>query len=149
MNCTIRTINFIYGGYPMKSKELVRQAFPNEWSSRFADQKTSGLTIREWCEQNNLSFHKCNYWKHQLKEEFLSQTVPDIVPLLLPISSNPIPVQCGSLTIHDSDDLAICANRAIRTNLNEKTSINLSVNGISVYVPENHLSAFVKALFHA
>ena len=150
MNRAIRTINFIYGGYPIKSKELVHQAFLNEWSSRFADQKASGLTVRDWCTQNNLSIHKYNYRKHQLKEELLSQVMPDIAPLPLPISSSPIPPeQSGSLTTHDSDDLAIRANRAIRTDFNDAASVDLSINGISISIPEDHLSAFVKALCHA
>lgn len=136
----------------MKSKQLVHQAFLNEWSSRFADQKASGLTVREWCEQNKLSIHKYNYWKHQLKEEVFSQIVPDIAPLPFPIESpqqSIAPVQNGTLAIQNSDDRAIRANRAIRTDLNDAASVDLSINGISVSVPEDHLSAFVKALCHA
>ena len=112
----------------MKSKQLVHQAFLNEWSSRFADQKASGLTVREWCEQNKLSIHKYNYWKHQLKEEVFSQIVPDIAPLPFPIESpqqSIAPVQNGTLAIQNSDDRAIRANRAIRTDRNDAASVDL------------------------
>ena len=52
----------------MNSHQKFHQAHLNEWASRFADQKASGLTVRDWCSQNNLPIHKYNYWKHQLKE---------------------------------------------------------------------------------
>ncbi|WP_442969665.1 IS66 family insertion sequence element accessory protein TnpA [Roseburia sp. TF10-5] len=32
----------------------------NEWTTRFSDQKASGLTVKEWCNQNNLSIHTYN-----------------------------------------------------------------------------------------
>ena len=53
----------------MNAKQKLHQVHLQEWTVRFADQKASGLTVRQWCEQNNLSFHTYNYWKHLLKEE--------------------------------------------------------------------------------
>ena len=51
----------------MNAKQKLHQVHLQEWTVRFADQKASGLTVRQWCEQNNLSFHTYNYWKHLLK----------------------------------------------------------------------------------
>ena len=65
----------------MNARQKLHQIHLQEWTVRFADQKASGLTVRQWCEQNNLSFHTYNYWKHLLKEEVVDQTMPDIVPL--------------------------------------------------------------------
>ena len=48
----------------MNSHQKLHQALLSEWASRFADQKASGLTVRDWCSQDNLSIHKYNYWKH-------------------------------------------------------------------------------------
>ena len=67
----------------MNAKQKLHQVHLQEWAIRFADQKASGLTVRQWCEQNNLSFHTYNYWKHLLKEEVVDQVLPDIVPLSL------------------------------------------------------------------
>lgn len=39
----------------MSSKSIIHQARLNEWESRIADQKNSGLSGSEWCRQNNLS----------------------------------------------------------------------------------------------
>ena len=64
----------------MNARQKLHQVHLQEWTVRFADQKASGLTVRQWCEQNNLSFHTYNYWKHLLKEEVVDQVLPDIVP---------------------------------------------------------------------
>ena len=66
----------------MNARQKLHQIHLQEWAIRFADQKASGLTVRQWCEQNHLSFHTYNYWKHLLKEEVVDQVLPDIVPLL-------------------------------------------------------------------
>ena len=65
----------------MNARQKLHQVHLQEWTVRFADQKASGLTVRQWCEQNNFSFHTYNYWKHLLKEEVVGQALPDIVPL--------------------------------------------------------------------
>ena len=62
----------------MNAKQKLHQVHLQEWTVRFADQKASGLTVQQWCEQNNLSFHTYNYWKHFLKEEVVEQVLPDI-----------------------------------------------------------------------
>lgn len=60
----------------MNVRQKLHQVHLQEWAVRFADQKASGLTVRQWCEQNNLSFHTYNYWKHLLKEEVVDQALP-------------------------------------------------------------------------
>ena len=96
----------------MNARQKLHQIHLQEWTVRFADQKASGLTVRQWCEQNNLSFHTYNYWKHLLKEEVVDQTLPDIVPLSLPVLSDP----GSSLETTAPDIRSIRANRSIRSN---------------------------------
>lgn len=126
----------------MKSKQLIHQALLNEWGSRISEQKASGLTVREWCEQNDLSIHKYNYWKHQLKEELLSQVMPDIAPLPCPAGA--------PLTVPDDSDRA---NRAIRTIPTAPPvvpdAVDFLVNGISVRISADFLPAFIEAICHA
>ena len=38
----------------MNAKQKLHQVHLQEWAIRFADQKASGLTVRQWCEQNSL-----------------------------------------------------------------------------------------------
>ena len=47
----------------MNAKQKIHQAKLNHWMSLFQQQAASGLTIRQWCEQNNCSFHSFNYIK--------------------------------------------------------------------------------------
>ena len=67
----------------MTTKQKLHQLRLNEWSSQFSAPKASGLTVKQWCDQNNMSIHTYNYWKHLLKEELASQVLPDIVPFSL------------------------------------------------------------------
>ena len=68
----------------MSTKSMLHQAKLNEWATRFADQKASGLTVPRWCEQNSFSTYQYYYWKRLLKEEAIEQVLPDIVPLAFP-----------------------------------------------------------------
>ena len=69
----------------MNAKQKLHQLHLQEWAGRFAEQKASGLTIRQWCEVNHFFFHTYNYWKYLLKEEVVDQILPDIVPI--PVSA--------------------------------------------------------------
>ncbi len=69
----------------MSSKSFIHQARLQEWAKHCSDQKSSGLTVTEWCYQNHLSKHKFFYWKH--------------LPFLQPIAQVVQLVQLGS-SIH-------------------------------------------------
>jgi len=45
----------------MSTKSLIHQAKLNEWATRFADLKASGLPVKEWCLHNNISKDKYFY----------------------------------------------------------------------------------------
>ena len=126
----------------MNAKQKLHQAHLREWAARFTDQKASGLTIRAWCEQNQISFHKYNYWKHILKEEVIDQTLPDIVPL--PLSSSVLPSVQASQPVR--------ANRAIRANYTN-ANVRLCIDGVAIEidpsVPEEFLRTLVRAVHYA
>lgn len=65
----------------MNAKQKLHQIKLQEWLEHFQNQAASGLTVKDWCLQNNISIHSYNYWKHKLKEEYVQSTLPDIVPL--------------------------------------------------------------------
>ena len=129
----------------MNAKQKLHQIHLQEWTVRFADQKASGLTVRQWCEQNNLSFHTYNYWKHLLKEEVVDQALPDIVPLSLPALSN----SDSSLETTVPEIRSIRANRAIRSNgsnIKRKRKILLRYSSIRLYSSTNPSDSQSKAL---
>ena len=130
----------------MNAKQKLHQVHLQEWTVRFADQKASGLTVRQWCEQNNLSFHTYNYWKHLLKEEVVDQALPDIVPITLPVLSDPD----VSLETSKTEIRPIRSNRAIRSN---DSNIKFLINGISIEtdaeISEEFLGKLIRAVCHA
>ena len=124
----------------MNARQKLHQIHLQEWTVRFADQKASGLTVRQWCEQNNLSFHTYNDWKHLLKEEVVDQTMPDIVPLSLSVLSD-----SGSLLETTTPNI-----RSIRSN---NSNVQMQINGISIEidssVSEEFLCKLIRAVCHA
>lgn len=128
----------------MNAKQKLHQAKLQEWTARFADQKASGLTVRQWCEINHFSFHTYNYWKHLLKEEVVNQALPDIVPLSIPAVSD------SDSSLEITGLRSIRSNRAIRPN---QSLVKLGINGLSIEiedsVPEEFLSKLLKAVRYA
>ena len=111
----------------MNARQKLHQVHLQEWTVRFADQKASGLTVRQWCEQNNFSFHTYNYWKHLLKEEVVSQALPDIVPLSVPAASD----SDHSLEIAKPKFRSFRVNLAILPN---SSNVQMQVDGISIEI---------------
>ena len=130
----------------MNAKQKLHQVHLQEWTVRFADQKASGLTVRQWCEQNKLSFHTYNYWKHLLKEEVVDQSLPDIVPLSLPVFS-------GSDSSSGTTAPAFPSIRAIRSIRSNNSNVKMLINGVSIEIDTaisaEFLSKLIRAVCHA
>lgn len=130
----------------MSTKSLLHQAKLNDWASRFADQKASGLSVTDWCKQNNLTEYKYYYWKKLLKEEAIEQALPDIVPLAMPsVPKNK--TQVSELASETS------ASRASCTSFASNTCARLYINGICIELdssaPEAFIINLIKAVRHA
>ena len=127
----------------MNAKQKLHQAHLAEWATRFSDQKASGLTVRQWCDQNHFSIHKYNYWKHLLKEEVVDQMLPDIVPLPVPA-----PLSAPDHAIpQDTQSAQIVHDRPVRAN------IRLCVDGVSLElepsIDEDFLRVLIRAVHYA
>lgn len=131
----------------MNAKQKLHQAHLTEWAARFSDQKASGLTIRQWCEQNNISIHKYNYWKHQLKEQVVDQMLPEIVQLSVPASVSPTDHSLSENTpaYPYTTDRTNRANRANRTNAN----VRLCVDGVALELESSVSEDFLRTLIRA
>ena len=125
----------------MNTTQKLHQAQLNEWAIRCKEQKDSGLTVRKWCEKNQISIHAYNYWKHLLKTEMVDQMLPDIVPIALPVSQKPVAV---------TPDRSNCANCVT---LSTHSLIRFRINGtlieIEDSVPEHFLRTLIKVVQHA
>ena len=49
----------------------ISQVRCNNWVSMFHDRKESGLTVKDWCRQNNVSIHAYYYWLRKLRKQVL------------------------------------------------------------------------------
>ena len=82
----------------MTIREVKKQARLEEWCTYIQEQKTSGLTIRQWCEQHSCGEGRYYYWLKLVREHLLAQmetassaTLVRITPERLPSTSRPVP----------------------------------------------------------
>lgn len=120
----------------MDAKQKIHQANLELWIQRFKDKSASGLTVKEWCEQNNLSVHAYNYWKHLAKQSYINSILPDIVPVPLPAQiPAPMTEQYTPIVSRDS-----------------RNSIQLSLNDIHIDIgpnaPDDIILSIIKAVRH-
>lgn len=65
----------------MNTTKKLQQAKLDQWAVLCKEQSESGLTVKQWCEQNGYTIHTYNYRKHRLKESYVDSVLPDIVPI--------------------------------------------------------------------
>ena len=131
----------------MNSKQKLHQIKLTQWASRFQEQAASGLTVKAWCAENNVTIHTYNYWKHKLKLEYVDSLLPaehDIIALtpdLLQTCPNNTPVFCqlhDSLKSHD---------------LHEHNTLSITCGDINISVgptvSEEKLLLLIKAVRYA
>lgn len=128
----------------MKAKEKVRKANLTQWSTKFQDQASSGLTVKEWCSQNNISIYAFYYWKRIAKEAYVDSIIPDIVPVApsLPTLNDPV-----SDSQHDSRDLYNFS----KSTTQDKVSISIGDTRIEIgsSASDELILAIVKAVRYA
>lgn len=101
------------------------------WASRFQEQKNSGLNVKVWCAQNNISIHTYNYWKHLVKQEYLESVLPPDVPEIVDISKAHSKTVSDSLNIH----LPACSNNSHEWNNLSESSDSCDSNYIKIELP--------------
>lgn len=120
----------------MSAHSKIHQANLDDWTVLIAEQAASGLTIRAWCEQNNISFHKYNYWKHLLKESVTDKVFPDIVPITVP--NNASTLQTSSHELHESCDLYNSSNYI--EPVKHGIPITITINDIRIDISAENVS---------
>ena len=136
----------------MSTKSIVNRAKLEAWAARFSEQKASGLTVADWCQQNSISRHSYFYWKRRLKDEAVSQALPEIVPLAVP----PVPVSVSNsqvLTpVHDQSCKS-CTSCASCTTYAADSCVRIHMHDITVELgpsaPEELICSIIKAVRHA
>ena len=80
----------------MDTKTATRQFRLNQWAEIIRDRMASGLTIRQYCSEHNLSRNAYFYWLRQLRQEALLSSGTQFAEL-------PVPIQTSSLIRSDQD----------------------------------------------
>ena len=137
----------------MNNKQKLHQIKLAQWATRFQEQASSGLTVKEWCRDNNFTIHTYNYWKHKLKLEYIDSMLPeqhDIVALTPDLlqSSNALQSQSP----HASYSLPSCVS-SDPLDLHGNSSFCISCGDIRISVgssvSEEKLFMLIKAVRHA
>ena len=127
----------------MKATQQIHQTKLSQWTTHFREQAGSGLTVREWCQQNSLSIHAFYYWKRLAKEQYVNSLMPEIVPLTI---TDPQPLSVPE-DLTNSDKLQ---NSSSQKQSNEVTvsvgDIRISIGSLA---SDEMISGIIKAVRHA
>ena len=120
----------------MNNKQKLHQIKLTQWASRFQEQAASGLTVKAWCAENNVTIHTYNYWKHLLKQDAVDQLLPLSFPTVPTVSE-----------VESQTPSSVNSKRSIRS------TARLTLGDIFIevddYASEAFLSALIKAVRHA
>lgn len=96
------------GGHLMNVSKVTHQAKLDHWAIILKEQKSSGLSVKDWCSQNSITKDQYFYWKRKVKESLLESALPEIIPVALPVSTPDCPTctTCATPQIPDTDFLA-------------------------------------------
>lgn len=138
----------------MNTNQKLHQARLNQWAVLCKEQSQGGLTVKQWCEQNEYTIHTYNYWKHRLKESYVDSLVLEIVPITSSVpaaaedvhhtvnSLAPVPA-CGSDVLHDSRE----SHESCNTN-----PISILLDGVNISLDastsDEMLFRVIRALRH-
>lgn len=127
----------------MKATQQIHQTKLSQWTTYFQEQADSGLTVREWCQQNSLSIHAFYYWKRLAKEQYVNSLMPEIIPLKI---TDPQPLSVPE----DLTNLDKLHNSCSHKQSNEVT---VSVGDIRISIgacaSDEMISGIIKAVRHA
>jgi len=121
----------------MSTNSKIHQVRLNEWAIRIADHKSSGLSVTDWCKQNNFTIHQYFYWKRLIKNQTINQMLPDIVPISLPSVKESVPVSPSQAVFPTCSSCPTCA------------CARIVVNGIAIELDSSASEEFIRSLIKA
>lgn len=113
----------------MNARQKIHQTNLALWTQRIQEQANSGLTIKAWCAETGLSIHRYNYWKHLIKEAYVDQVLPDIIP---------VPIAPATLAADNS--LSTISQSPLTPSCELHNSYNSCNNSATTRSPESHVS---------
>ena len=62
----------------MNTRDEVRQMRIREWKKVFEDKAASGLSAKEYCQQNGIGKDQYFYWQKIVRESVLNEIKPNV-----------------------------------------------------------------------
>ena len=90
----------------MDTKLVTTEVRIQQWAGIIKSRSESGLTIKEYCEANNLSSNQYYYWLRKVKEAAIKEAgyqfveIPQVDETKAFSSENSIHIQIGSISIN-------------------------------------------------
>lgn len=102
--------------------QLRQQAGIAKWSRLIAEQNNSGLTIRDFCRQHDLSWHAYYYWLRKIREHIAPE-----------LSSGPAEPQTvfTELPVHDK----LPASMPVPPQVATDDIVTIQLTGITISLP--------------
>ena len=110
--------------------QLRQQAGIAKWSRLIAEQKNSGLTIRDFCRQHDLSWHAYYYWLRKIREHIEPE-----------LSSGPAEPQTvfTELPVYDKLPASMTAPPQVATD----DIVTIQLTGITISLPATSSKATI------
>ena len=124
----------------MKTKDKIRKARLSQWSTKFQDQATSGMSVKDWCSKNNISVHAYYYWKRIAREAYVDSIIPDIVPITPPL---PVVDNAPDSLSHDSHNLYNLRELA------DQKNVSVSIGDIRIDIGSSASDEMILAIIKA
>jgi hypothetical protein len=68
-----------------------------DWSTKIAAWRNSGLSLPVWCRENAESYHRAVYWRKRLQPSDRGETGGFVE---LSVSAAPITLECNGILVH-------------------------------------------------
>lgn len=80
----------------MDSTVLKNQFLVSKWTAIMTECRESGIPVKDWLVQNNVSRDQYYYWKRRLKNLCLESIPTDFVELSCPVPAPQVPAKIAS-----------------------------------------------------
>lgn len=110
----------------MRLTEAERQLKLQQWATLIKEYNDSGLKLKDWLCENNLTKDQYYYWRNQLKETVVKSMTPEFVslPVCQPQSTFPLD-PAPSQSVADSRPAAIIKVNNVSVEISNDVSAEL------------------------
>ncbi len=95
----------------------------NFWTDRIKECRTSGMTVADWCEQNNIGVKNYYYWMRKIKREAFESLPSNCIEKVPVVTNSNMPVFSK-------------INLPVRINPESHTAVSIRMNGIVIDIQD-------------